>query len=127
MRIRARLAGAALATALFLRPSPVDAQRLQGRVIDTGTEAPVGGAALMLFRSDSTVARYGVSDAGGGFTLIPDRPGDYVLRITAVGYQSAELGPLPLGRGETLEITVALGVARTPIDTAAARQLRPRW
>lgn len=126
MRIRARLAGAAVAAGLFLRAAPADAQRLQGRVIDTGTEAPVGGAALLLLRPDSTVARYGVSDEAGGFTLIPDRPGDYTLRIAAVGYQSAELGPLPLARGETLEVTVALGVARTPIDTAAARRLRLR-
>lgn len=105
--------------ALLALPRAAHAQRLQGRVIDTTTEAPVAGAALQLVAADSIVAVYGISDEAGGFTLIAQRPGEYTLRIARPGYQSAVLGPLPLERGKTLEVTVALGVDRTPVDTAA--------
>jgi hypothetical protein len=106
-------------------PGGAAAQRLQGRVIDTGTQAPVGGAALQLLAPDSSVALYGVSDEAGGFTLVLQRAGEYTLKIAALGYQAALLGPLPLESGKTLEITVALGPARSPVDTAFVAE-RPR-
>jgi hypothetical protein len=127
IRARGLPARCALALLLFVGAAlvsagPVAGQRLQGRVIDTSSEAPVAGAALQLIAPDSTVALYGVTDPAGGFTLTPRQAGEYTLKITCPGYQAAALGPLPLESGKTLEVTVALGVARTPIDTATTRK-----
>jgi iron complex outermembrane recepter protein len=65
-----------------------DESTLTGKIIDGETRQPVPSATIVLLRQDSTVVSEVISRADGGFSL-KDLPEDlYILRVSAVGYQS---------------------------------------
>ncbi|HLX66224.1 MAG TPA: carboxypeptidase regulatory-like domain-containing protein, partial [Puia sp.] len=65
-----------------------DESTLTGKIIDGETHQPIPAATIVLLHQDSTIVSEVVSRTDGGFSL-KDLPEDlYILRITAVGYQS---------------------------------------
>ncbi len=65
-----------------------DESTLTGKIIDGETRQPIPSATVVLLHQDSTVVSEVISRADGGFSL-KDLPEDlYILRISAVGYQS---------------------------------------
>jgi hypothetical protein len=108
---RAVLLAAALAAA-----TPVAAQTLRGRVVDTSSEAAVADATLQLLAPDSQVVVAGLSGETGAFALLAPRAGEYLLRVERIGYQSSVMGPLQLRAGGFLDVTVALGPAALPVE-----------
>jgi hypothetical protein len=97
-------------------PARAAAQTLQGRVVDTSTEAPVAGATLQLLAPDSQVVVAGLSTDAGDFSLVAPAAGEFLLRIERLGYQTSVLGPLRLRAGGFLDVTVALGTAAIPVE-----------
>ena len=117
---RARRTGWAAAIAgVFLgvaAPGRAAAQTLQGRVVDTSTQAAVAGATLQLLTADSAVVVAGLSGDGGAFALTSPTPGEFLLRVERIGYQTSVVGPVRLRARGFLEVTVALGVAALPVE-----------
>ncbi len=65
-----------------------DEPTLTGKIIDGETSQPIPSATVVLLHPDSTVISEVISRGDGGFSL-KDLPEDlYILRISAVGYQS---------------------------------------
>jgi hypothetical protein len=107
-----------LVAAVLLVAAPVetDAQTLRGRVVDTSSEAAIDGATLQVLAPDSQVVIAGLSDDAGAFSLLAPRPGEYLLRVERLGYQTSVLGPLRLRAGGFLDVTIALGPAALPVE-----------
>ena len=65
-----------------------DESTLTGRVIDGDTRLAIASATIVLLHPDSSIVSQVISRADGGFSL-KDLPEDlYILRISAVGYQT---------------------------------------
>jgi len=85
----ATLRAAALAAALLAGTAPGAAQEppgvdVTGRVVERGSEAPVGQAMVSLEALD-----WGVfADEDGGFRIEDVRPGTHTLRVERLGYRS---------------------------------------
>ncbi len=59
---------------------------LKGTVVDT-LDQPLAGATIMLLQAqDSVLAKFGISDGQGQFSLEKISPDDYILQITYLGY-----------------------------------------
>jgi hypothetical protein len=69
---------------------------IRGLIADQ-TQAPLSGATVMLLAAgDSTLVSFAATDAGGGFLLKNVSAGDYLLKISYVGFatltQTLEIG-----------------------------------
>lgn len=63
------------------------AQKLSGRVIDDEMREPMPGTTVMLLNAkDSAKVAAAVTDVNGKFTLPSQKTGDYILKISFVGY-----------------------------------------
>src|SRR5574338_974265 len=58
-----------------------------GRVVDENQD-PIAFASVVLFNSDSTMAKAGYSDDNGSFHFSPITPGNYYINISFVGYDT---------------------------------------
>jgi hypothetical protein len=113
---RGRAVALVVAALLAAATSPAAAQTLQGRVVDTSTEAPVAGATLQLLAPDSQVVASGLSGDAGAFTILAPLAGEFLIKVERIGYQTAVLGPLRLRARGFLEVTIALGTAAIPVE-----------
>jgi hypothetical protein len=75
-----------------------------GKVIDARTKKPIEKARCSLLKVEKTV----FSNKEGTFIFKELSPGEYYLKIEAVGYQSKESSVLKLKRGEKIELTIEL-------------------
>ena len=67
----------------------IQAQRtVSGRVLDKEANEAVIQATVALLRTDSTLAANAVTNQNGRFTVTAPRNGQYLLRITYVGYKT---------------------------------------
>lgn len=105
----AGLATAALAAVLglvCLLPSALQAQQVQGRLVDEVDARPLAGAYVTLVRGGVNVART-VTRVDGGFTLTAPEAGSYLLRADFLGYgvveRTVEIPP----PGEALRVELA--------------------
>jgi hypothetical protein len=78
---------------------------ISGRLLDTSTGQPIGGANVVFSSGLTNLGGGAPSDASGNYYLPLLSPGIYTIRITARGYQAQEL--------QQLELTVA---ARIELD-----------
>lgn len=62
------------------------ATQIIGRILDKDTHEGVMQVTLQLLRQDSTFVGGVISDEEGNFTLPVDSAGQYILRLTSVGY-----------------------------------------
>ena len=60
--------------------------QISGRILDKDTHEGVMQVTLQLLRQDSTFVGGVISDEEGNFTLPVDSAGQYILRLTSVGY-----------------------------------------
>jgi iron complex outermembrane receptor protein len=60
---------------------------VQGRIVDEN-EDPIAFASVVLFKSDSTMAKAGYSEDDGSFSFSEITPGDYYINISFVGYDT---------------------------------------
>ncbi len=86
--------------------APSDGSRLVGRVLEEGKGEPAYFATVALLKPDSSVVTGISADENGVFTLAGIKPGNYLLRVSLVGYDSkvvpnvvvpVEVGTIDLG------------------------------
>lgn len=79
----------ALATFSVAEPAASqDRFDVTGIVADSSREALNGAMIVALTRPDSVLAKFSLSDGGGRFKLSRLVPGDYILQVTFVGFQT---------------------------------------
>ena len=80
--------------------------KITGRVLEKGSGEPAAFATVALLRTDSTVVSGVNSDLEGNFELTGVRPGNYLLKVSSIGFRSqivpkiavhVESGDLELG------------------------------
>lgn len=93
---------------------------LEGRVVESSTDSPIGYATVALLRADSTVVTAAAADAVGDFKLSTKEAGTYTLQISSVGYttlnrsveiveERTKLGKVALEQGVDIkEVVVAV-------------------
>lgn len=97
------------ATVLYtmqLTPGPPPGERVQGRLRQAGDRAPLAGGRVEL-RCGGAVARRGVSDAAGRFTVWAEQPAACTLLAEAPGYTVAVV-EVDVEAGEVLDLTIYL-------------------
>jgi hypothetical protein len=111
---------------LFAVPAAV-AQTLQGRVVETGSNLPIDGASIQLVTTDGQVVSATVADESGQFVVSASDGGEYRVRITHIGYRTADLGPVELRDGATTAVVLRLAANAIPLDalTIEAEALLP--
>ncbi len=85
---------------VWLCPTDLSAQRISvtGKVTEKGSgEALPGAAAALLSPKDSSVVAGAATDTNGKFSISPKRGGDYILRISYMGFKTITRN-LTLGR-----------------------------
>lgn len=65
--------------------------KISGKALDAGTNKPVEFASVVLLHKPDSSVAYGMYTAtNGGFSFAAVNPGDYVLRVTFMGYDKLE-------------------------------------
>lgn len=102
---------AALAVALCLAASSGAAQGgtgvVRGRAFAAADRAPIAYALVRLSPAGGGQERTTLSDREGAFTFAEVVPGTYRLSLERIGYASEGSEPFAVGRGETVERTLA--------------------
>ncbi len=89
-----------VAALMWLCPTELSAQKINvtGRVTESNSgEALPGAAAALLSPKDSSIVAGSTTDINGKFTISPKRRGDYILRISYMGFKTVTKN-LTLGR-----------------------------
>jgi hypothetical protein len=106
-----------LITGFLFSPDPVEAQQVQGMVIDRLTGERVVGASVMLL--DTTyAAKAGTSANQNGLFLVqaPD-PGSYFVLTEALGYRPTLDGILDMGEGGSVTVEIYLDPKPIELDS----------
>lgn len=106
-------AASALAVALGLGWSHLDAQTLRGTVADRESGRPVVEALVLLLGERGDTVAHALTDATGTFLLSAPGAGGYVLDVSTLGYRTARAGVFELGAGG--EMTLAVRMTPEPI------------
>jgi hypothetical protein len=100
----------------LLSALPLEAQRLVGYVVDEATRNPIGAADIVIIDSEGRQQRSTVTDDDGWFQFAMAAPGSYTIRVAHIGYTPFASETIELGRGETVEIRVRLGMTVIPLE-----------
>ena len=98
----------ALSLAAGTQSATAAQSEIDGRVVDAQSGLPLARSIIRVVGRPITVT----ADAAGRFRLIDLAPGEYVVRASHGGYQSADTDSIAVQDGET-DITLALVVAPT--------------
>ena len=117
---------------LFLFAAQAAAQGIPitGKAIDAKTKAPVEFASAALLRTDSTAVLAATTDEMGRFTLQAKEPGQYLVRLTLVGFTpkymavtiSAEADSVALGDVVMETTDNLLGAATVSVTASKVEQ-----
>ncbi len=105
---------------------PAGGGEVAGHVIESGSRAPIGGALVVLSPDPAgvfvspdaggqTSALRTQTDASGAYRFSNIPPGDYALRVTHIGYASAEL-LIALERGAGPRVTIGLVIEPVELE-----------
>jgi len=76
-------------TVFFSTVLSIQAQRtVTGRIVDGDQKEPVIQATVALLKKDSTLAGNAVTNANGQFTMTTPADGQFIVRVTYVGYKT---------------------------------------
>ena len=118
-----------LALALAMLAAPAAAQVVTGRVVEQGTEAPMGSAVVALVDSAERRVQATLADSAGRFTLRAPGAGRYAVRVERVGSATLVSAPQRLAAGDSVDLRLTLApAARLSAIRVTARErcrLRP--
>ena len=86
----------------------VQAQRVEGQILDTQAATPIAGVTLQLVDEQGRAVRTTVSNARGYFTLQAREPGIYRIHASRVGYTQALSGSIDLMSSRERDVTLHL-------------------
>jgi len=108
-------------------PLSVQAQgqaTLTGTVLDAENQSPLAGANVTLREMDSPdVVKGTATEPNGTFRMTDIRPGQYVVEVRFVGFQSQQR-PITLEAGESRDITVELAFETSSLQTVVVSASR---
>ena len=116
---------------LWITPMLAQSGKMSARgiVTDSSGVALVSATAVLLQAADSVLTNFSLTDKNGQFELIPNRPGDYLVQISYLGYEPiykpvlfekgagpVDLGTIPLLAESKLLKEVKVTAERLPIQ-----------
>ena len=118
------------ASMLLACGAPAAAQLVSGKVVEEGSERPVGGAMIELM--DTTGLRRGavVADTAGSFRIMVPQPGAYRLRVTHIAYTSVETATIDAALGMQVELELRMSptaVALEPLRVVGRSAFNAGW
>lgn len=116
----------------WLIPAPSAAQTITGVLLDRGTDQGVDLALVMLLTTDGDSVGATLSDATGNFRVSSPQPGDFLLAVSALGYQPTVAGSvftLEAGASMNLEFRIeprAIEIGGITVETRVALANQPK-
>jgi hypothetical protein len=105
--------------ACVLASGAAEAQRVIGRVVDSGSGAAVPQARVVVTGGEPATVRTALSGSDGRFSLALSG-GTYRLQVTRLGYQDARPRTLTVADGDTVRVSVPLSAAALPLPAVSA-------
>lgn len=100
--------------------------KIEGRILDADTQAPLEYATATLFSlQDSSIVTGAISDQAGVFSL-DTRPGSFYLQVEFISYQSQTISPIVISKEmqrHTLE-DIVLSTSSATLDVVEVRAER---
>lgn len=98
------------------------AQLVHGHVLDDASGHPVTHAVLALVNDRDQVVVNAQVDSTGAFRIRAWQPGKYLLRTTAVGYETVSSELMELATGDLLELTIRIAPDAIPLEAIVVKQ-----
>jgi len=105
-----------LALGLAGGAAPTAAQLLEGRIVEADTGEPAEGVAIELTDLRGVAIAIDVTGPDGLFSLFGREPGLFLVRTSALGYQSVQGGVFDLGVGGRMEIEIRVELEPVGLD-----------
>jgi hypothetical protein len=114
---------------LTLQSAAAHAQQVRGRAVEGESREPVAGALVELLAQDASRLATATTDSAGAFLLVPRRAGDFIIRVTHLGYLPIDSAALTVPAGETVEVelrltTQAIALEPLVVTSRGDRRLR---
>ena len=107
---------------LFLLPArAVNAQQLEGKLYEEGTNAPVAAALVLLMDSTGAIRTQVFSDSLGVFTVDATFAGTHWIAIERIGYATVHSKPMTLLEDESTKIILYLSPTAVRLDPLIVR------
>jgi hypothetical protein len=103
---------------LALLAGPAEAQIVRGQVVDSITQAPVSGAAVILLDADEAPAASAIADQEGLFLVRAREAGEYRLRVEHDDYRVSTFPAFALGRDEVKAFMLLVANLEPPEPSA---------
>ena len=107
---------------------PVDAQVIQGRLVEIRSEAPLAAATVVLLDRGGAARFMVESDSAGSFVVAAPEAGEYALRIVHIAIGESTTTFFQVHPAEHLELVIRLEpevTALTPVRVVARRVISP--
>ncbi len=108
-------------------PPHTGEQLITGKLIDAETDEPIPyGTVRLLWRGRSPVVTV-LTRNDGTFGMVSPHAGTYELRAEGMGYKTTETDEIYLLPGDTLDVTLRLGVDAVPLDPLTVNVSSNPW
>ena len=106
-------------------PALARAQTVEGRVLEAGSNEPVGGAIVSVIGGTGERDAATLSDSSGTYRVRASGPGAYTLRVERVGFVSSTSEVVRLEAGQTVTVQLTANPRRVQRSTARASRSHP--
>jgi hypothetical protein len=103
----------------------VQAQTVQGRVLQTPPGTPIAGALVVLQDSSEADLARTASSASGGYTLAAGRPGRFTLVVRQIGWRTWRSPSFELAAGQSYNLTLRVEAETYTLPTITVEARRP--
>ena len=124
--LRPLLPLAILLVAGALTPSPLAAQSIRGRLLDSESGRPIDLGILALLTLDADTVDLAATTPDGSFTLSAPEPGTFLVHASAFGYTPRQEGEFELGVGGRLDVEFRIAPLALALDDMIVSVDRPR-
>jgi hypothetical protein len=104
---------------------PLQAQTVQGRVLQSPPGTPIAGALVVLQDSGETDLARTASSASGGYALAAGRAGRFTLVVRQIGWRTWRSPPFDLAAGQSYSLTVRVEAETYTLPTITVEARRP--
>lgn len=110
----------ALLVSALISTQPLSAQSIGGKVVEAGTEKPIGGVLVVLLDAQGQQRGAVLTDTAGHFYLRTPGPGVYRLRTERIGFRSVLSAILTVGAKARLSELIEAPIEPIVLDTISA-------